>query len=321
LSLLTLQRLAAYLRAHGVDAWADYIEALPPRGEEARAFARSQAEIGHPDPFQPRTERGRFMRKTLANADPSEMGLKVLVSLEGLAEPLAPGAFFPMPPTPVRDGLPLWSVKVEVLTEDDLMGRLSHPQLEAAPSYGGNFVLLLIWARSEDEAHAIADGLVTVRGRRRISVEPAAGDALDPQHVPRSPADYESRVVATRWQRCEPSDAGVKIVWFTGICPLERVDVHESPERVTITLSERHPPAFAEGGAPRFVLAVGYIRCVEVPLAAPLGRREVIDGATGRRPDDLDPFDVSGRSRLREVLATDLNGLDCVPVPSARRAA
>ena len=64
------------------------------------------------------------MRKILANAEPSEMGLKVLVSLEGLAAPLAPGAYFPMPPTPVRDdGLPLWSVKVEVLTSDDLMGR------------------------------------------------------------------------------------------------------------------------------------------------------------------------------------------------------
>jgi hypothetical protein len=50
-----------------------------------------------------------------------------------------------------------------------------------------------------------------------------------------------------------------------------------------------------------------------VPLAAPLSNREVIDGSTGRRPDDLDPFDASGRRALDEVLATDLDSLDCVP--------
>jgi hypothetical protein len=213
--------------------------------------------------------------------------------------------------------LPLWSVKVEVLTDDDLTGRLSHPQLEAVPSHGGTFVLLLIWAAASGEACAIADGLVTARGRRRITVSPAPGDALDPENVPRSPGDYESRLVATRWQRGEPSAGGVKIAWFTGMSPLERVDVDETDERVTITLTERHPPAFAEGGAPRFRLAIGSIRCVEVPLEAPVGDRELIDGATGRRPDDLDPFDASGRSALEEVLATDLDELDCVPVPDS----
>jgi hypothetical protein len=315
----TLERLAAYLRAHGVDAWASYIEALPPDGEEAQAFARSQAEIGHPDPFQPRTERGRFMRKILADAEPSELGLRVLVSLEGLAEPLAAGAYFPMPPTPVRgDGLPLWSVKVEVLTDDPLVPRVSHPRVESIPSYSGGFVLLLIWGESEGEARAIADGLVTAAGRRRITVEPAPGDALDPQRVPRSPADYESRLVATRWQRCQPSDAGVKIAWFTGLPPLERVDVEETGERVTITLWERHPPAFSEGGAPRFVLAIGYIRCVEVPLRAPLGDRELIDGSTGRHPDDLDPFDAPGRSTHAELRALDIDALDCDPAPVDR---
>ncbi len=319
MSRLTLQRLAAYLRAHGGGAWGDYIEALPPDGEEAQAFARSQAEIGHPDPFQPRTERGRFMRKILASAEPSEMGLKVLVSLEGLAAPLEPGAYFPLPPTPVRDGLPLWSVKVEVLTSDDLIGlvpRLSHPRLEGVPGYGGNVVLLLIWAVSSDEARTIGDELVTVRGRRRITVSPARGDALAPENVPRSPADYESRVVATRWQRCEASGAGAKIVWLTGARPLERVDLSETGERVTITLWERHPPAFREGGAPVFTLAIGYTRCVEVPLGAPLGAREVIDGATGTRPDVFDPFDASGPAARAEVMALDVETLECVPTPT-----
>jgi hypothetical protein len=317
---LTLARMAAYLRAHGNDAWAAFIEALPPDGEEAQAFARSQAEIGHPDPFQPRTERGRFMRKTMAGSVPSEMGLKVLVSLEGLAAPLAPGAYYPLPPTPVReDGLPLWAVKVEVLTRDSviaLVPRLSHPQLEDVPSYGGGYAQLLIWAASEGEARAIGDALITVRGRRRITVTPARGDALAPENVPRSPADYESRLVATRWHRCEASAAGAKIVWSTGARPLERVDVEETGERVTITLWERHPPAFREGGAPVFTLAIGYTRCVEVPLGASLGAREVIDGATGTRPDEFDPFDASGPATRAEIVALDIETLDCLPMPT-----
>jgi hypothetical protein len=78
--------MGAYLRAHGAEEWAAFIEALPPDGEEARAFARSQAELGHPDPFRPRTERGRFMRKQLPGVAPSERALAVLVSLEGLSE-------------------------------------------------------------------------------------------------------------------------------------------------------------------------------------------------------------------------------------------
>jgi hypothetical protein len=89
-TVVTLRRLGAYLRAHGVDAWAEYIEALPPDGDAARAFARSQAEIGHPDPFRPRTERGLFMRKQLPGIAPSELPLKVLVALEGLEEPGEP---------------------------------------------------------------------------------------------------------------------------------------------------------------------------------------------------------------------------------------
>jgi hypothetical protein len=83
---ITLRRMGAYLRAHGADRWAEYIEALPPEGEEARAFARSQAELGHPDPFKPRTERGRFMRKQLPGFEPNPRALAVLVSLEGLRE-------------------------------------------------------------------------------------------------------------------------------------------------------------------------------------------------------------------------------------------
>ncbi len=124
----TLTRMAAYIRRHAGEnanlfAWADFIEALPPDGEEALAFARSQREIGFPDPFV----------------------LRELVALEGMEEPLAPGAYFPVEPTPVRDGLPLWAVEVRVISDDPaLWGRwehaydLSHPRLEQVRGYGVN---------------------------------------------------------------------------------------------------------------------------------------------------------------------------------------
>jgi hypothetical protein len=83
---ITLRRMGAYLRAHGVDDWAAYVEALPPDGEAAQAFERSQAEIGHPDPFKPRTDRGLFMRKNLPGFAPTPRALAVLVTLEGLRE-------------------------------------------------------------------------------------------------------------------------------------------------------------------------------------------------------------------------------------------
>jgi hypothetical protein len=192
-AVLTLRRMGAYLRAHGADDWAAYVEALPPDGEEALAFARSQAELGHPDPFRPRTDRGLFMRKHLPGFEPNPRALAVLVTLEGLRE---------------------------------------------------------------------------------------VGDA--------GPADYESRLVAAGWGRWEPSPAGVRITWVTGLQPLERVEVSETEAHVSITLWERHPPRFREDGSPSLPHAVRLERSTDVELAAPLGERRVTNGATGveiRRSD------------------------------------
>jgi hypothetical protein len=193
-AVITLRRMGAYLRAHGVDDWAAYIEALPPEGEEARAFARSQAELGDPDPFKPRTDRGLFMRKNLPGFPPNPRALSVLVTLEGL--------------------------------------------------------------REQDE--------------------------------PRSPEDFESRLVAASWEHWEPVRGGVRVTWTSGLLPLERVEVAETATHVTITLWERHPPRFREDGSPSLPHAVRMARSTEVALAAPVGARRVMNGATGveiRRSD------------------------------------
>jgi hypothetical protein len=167
---------------------------------------------------------------------------------------------------------------------------------------------LHIWAADENEACTIArplvDGLMgSAKGRRRLQAEPAYSDEYF--DFPRTPEDYEPRLVKTRWHHYQPSAEGAKIIWFTGPCPLERVDVDESLERVTITLWERYPPAFAEDGTPIAIAAIGFIRSVDVRLDAPLNEREVIDGTTGRRPDDIDDFDYVERNMRDQILAAD----------------
>jgi hypothetical protein len=325
---LTLHRMAAYLRRHGegsanLQAWADFIEALPPDGEEALAFARGQRELGFPEEYAPRCDDGLFMRSYgLAETPPPHPGtLRELVALEGAEEPLAPGAYVPMDPTPVRDGLPLWAVDVRVISDDlDVWDRwqdvydVSHPRLDRVRGYGlgelpdgGSLYSteLRIWAADDAEACAIAGTLVdrlmgSAKGRRRLQAKLAYSDEYF--DLPRSPADYEPRLVKTRWHHHQPSPAGVKIVWFTGPCPLERVDVDETPERVTITVWERYPPAFTEGGTPIGIAAIGLVQSVDVRLEAPLGDREVIDGTTGRRPDDIDEFDYVERTIRERIL-------------------
>jgi hypothetical protein len=107
----------------------------------------------------------------------------------------------------------------------------------------------------------------------------------------------------------------VKIVWFTGPCPLARVDVDETPERVTVTIWEEYPPAFAQGGERYGILAIGMTHCVDVPLRAPLGEREVVDGKTGRPPDEIDDFDYITHNHRADVMALDLDALECLPIP------
>jgi hypothetical protein len=340
---LTLRRMAAYIREHAKDsanlhAWADFIEALPPAGEEAQAFTRAQREIGFPDPFVPRCDNGIFMRTYgLKDTPPPHVWtLRELVALEGREEPLPAGAIFPLPPTPINeDGLPLWQVEVLVLSpDDDLWDRwfrhirkLAHTRLEGQGGYGASDPAedgslyrtdLRVWASSEEEALAVVGALIDrvvgdAPARRRLTAIPAyPDDAFD---LPHRPEDYETDLVHTRWHRCEPSAGGVKIVWYTGPCPLAKVDVEETPERVTVTLWERYPPAFGEGGTPTVIPAIGLTHCVEVPLAAPLGARQAIDGKTGAPPDEIDPFDVFTRHARDDVMALDIGTLDCVALP------
>ncbi|MDA0172921.1 hypothetical protein OJ998_27720 [Solirubrobacter taibaiensis] len=116
------------------------------------------------------------------------------------------------------------------------------------------------------------------------------------------------------WQRFVPTPAGVKVVWSGGRQPLARVDVEETSERVVITLWRHQSPLFLEGGVR---LAGGWggskVRAVEVPLSAPLGERELIDGATGHAPDHVDEFDVFLPPSFDHV---DLDRVPVEPMPT-----
>jgi hypothetical protein len=92
------------------------------------------------------------------------------------------------------------------------------------------------------------------------------GDTLEPHKV--------------QWLSAEPTGDGTALVitWWSGVEPctvLDRVDVAESADQVTVTLWEgrdrRHPDAMC--------IAIAVKKQTTVKLSAPLGHRKVVDGA------------------------------------------
>jgi hypothetical protein len=87
----------------------------------------------------------------------------------------------------------------------------------------------------------------------------------------------------------------------------DSVGVDEQPDRVVITVRERFGPSWTEDGIPieggleRF--GVGR---ATVELARPLGKRPVVDGATGRAPDDLSIWQYQAKETRAQVLAARL---------------
>jgi hypothetical protein len=55
-----------------------------------------------------------------------------------------------------------------------------------------------------------------------------------------------------------------------------------------------------------------YPQCIRLQLAARVGERALIDGSTGRTPGDLTVWEFEERERREQVLALDLEQLECV---------
>jgi hypothetical protein len=252
-----------------------------------------------------------------------------------------------LPAVPERDGHSLWSVSLDVFSPEldlarvwmELPDHMRHRRLEDVSGWGmrdepeGLYAdaHLLVWAADAVQAEALANRLLdeviakapaAVGAQagltRRVAVERASDEVFDTDDGPQGPEDFESTLAATPWHRSAPVGDGrlLKVAWFTGPCPLERVDVEEDADRVTITLWERMPPAFDADGTPIGIKAIGIMRCVEVPLARPLGDRRVFDGATGRQPADIKPGNYMERGARSDALALDLDTFPCQPMPS-----
>jgi hypothetical protein len=203
---------------------------------------------------------------------------------------------------------PLWTVTVDVLSPEpglcgvwEELAEVPPPGLEGRPAQyyfddrGGvhGWAALRLRAYEADGARQRAEALVDIilshapsevsghRGLRvLVRVAPATEPSWDKRKWLLAPRATEKLPRPVPWSHYEVDDDGLslRIAWNSRHRLLDRVDVAEDPDRVRITVHERHPPLLTPGGA----LAVS--RCARrsheltVRLAKPLGRREVCDG-------------------------------------------
>src|SRR3954451_15110179 len=139
-------RLAAHFRRLADEAeergtfevWAAYVEALTDDDEHVRAFARAQHELGDPAEFTPFCDDGLHLR-LLGDTAPSAHGLEYIASLEGLPESWVYVDWARQGPAPTRDGVPQWTVRVDVMVRGDAWEwppTIDHPAAERLTSYG-----------------------------------------------------------------------------------------------------------------------------------------------------------------------------------------
>lgn len=109
-------------------------------------------------------------------------------------------------------------------------------------------------------------------------------DEDDPRPRADDPANFQPTVHPVAWANYIVTDDGrrLRISWMSGRYQLDRIEVHEDADKVTVSVHERHPPALNPDGSEGGILLVGKTHRAEVELAAPLGDRVVIDEFTGR---------------------------------------
>jgi hypothetical protein len=297
----------------------EHLEALA-RGESGdraahlRAWARYLARGGDHDELLAALERVR-------GAGAAEV-LRALGTM-WLDEPWVYGDWGRPDPAPMRDGLPQWRVEIDVLVPEDRCDfewppPWEHPQIESPVStygYGDPLEGLRyvnatqhIWAATEDDARALAEQLLDAyfAGNevvaRRVRAFPATAALM---LKPRGPEDLEERVTPVRWQLAEPDDVRLRVTWDSGGGRFEHAEATESATSVAVTIYERFGPAFAPNGMPIFSTGTGgpKPRAVTLELQAPLGDRTLLDGATGRPPDEFGIWDWRLRRERDELVA------------------
>ena len=98
----------------------------------------------------------------------------------------------------------------------------------------------------------------------------------------RAPAWPTCGPTASRRRRREATAGTLRVTFWGGVAPcfvLDRAEVREAPDAVTVTLFAGSDPAQRDAACIEIALSMA----VDVPLASPLGGRPVLDGAAGAR--------------------------------------
>ena len=113
-----------------------------------------------------------------------------------------------------------------------------------------------------------------------ISTSVPPGSGTPPPGKPKfvTPQQGLQNVLPTTWIKAVPSRDGMTVaIWFWGSPCLGVVDpvkVDETPQKVTVTLSQGTPPSQVGSAC----IEIALLSAVRIQLQSPLGDRTVVDG-------------------------------------------
>ncbi|MEZ0071606.1 hypothetical protein ABH927_000938 [Planotetraspora sp. GP83] len=107
---------------------------------------------------------------------------------------------------------------------------------------------------------------------------PASSGAPSAEPSPATPVGNTLKAHKVPWISATPTDSSLNVVWWSGVEPcyvLDRVEVTETKDAVTVTLWEGHDRRKPDA----VCIEIAIQKQTTVKLSAPLGTRKVIDGA------------------------------------------
>jgi hypothetical protein len=135
----------------------------------------------------------------------------------------------------------------------------------------------------------------------RVLARPTPGEW---ENKPREPEDLQGGVLPVPWQCADVDGTTLTIAWLRRGEAFDHVSADEGPDRVTVTVHERFDPIWSQDGHRIAFPGAEMFRLgsARVELALPLGDRLLIDGATGRAPDDLSIWEYREREDRAHLL-------------------
>jgi len=226
--------------------------------------ARAQASIGEPAEFTPVCDNGLHLR-LLADHAPTKHRLEYIASLEGEPEPWVHGDWAKQGPPPERNGVPQWTVDVDVMVRGDDWDwppKVEHADAERLTQYGWGRGLadlrgapparaVEVVVTTEQAALDLTHRLVGEHFTRPYVIAHRVCARLTPgewEDKPRKPEDLEGGVFPVPWQRADVDRTTLTIAWRERGEAFDHVTADEQPDRVTVTVHERFNPIWTEDG-------------------------------------------------------------------------